>query len=66
VAQRLEQASAHWLRHTAGSHMTDHEVDLRHVRDNLGHESISTTSNYLHSTDDTRHRDTESKHKIGW
>lgn len=66
VAQRLEQASAHWLRHTAGSHMTDAEVDLRHVRDNLGHESLSTTSNYLHSADDKRHRDTESKHKIGW
>ena len=66
VAQRLEQASAHWLRHTAGSHMTDRDVDLRHVRDNLGHESLSTTSNYLHSADDWRHRDTEQKHKIGW
>ncbi|MBP6017902.1 MAG: tyrosine-type recombinase/integrase [Burkholderiaceae bacterium] len=65
-AQRVEQASAHWLRHTAGSHMANNQVDLRHVRDNLGHESISTTNSYLHSSDDARHRETERHHKIGW
>jgi site-specific recombinase XerD len=65
-AARVEAASAHWLRHTAGSHMANNEVDLRHVRDNLGHESINTTSAYLHSTDDKRHRDTEERHKIKW
>jgi site-specific recombinase XerD len=43
-ANQLERASAHWLRHTAGSHMADHQIDLRVVRDNLGHESLSTTS----------------------
>ncbi|MET3124622.1 integrase/recombinase XerD [Oxalobacteraceae bacterium GrIS 2.11] len=66
LADRVAQASAHWLRHTAGSHMANNEVDLRHVRDNLGHESISTTSNYLHSSDDVRHRETEARHKIKW
>ncbi len=66
IADRVEQASAHWLRHTAGSHMANSDVDLRHVRDNLGHESISTTSNYLHSSDDARHRETEARHKIKW
>lgn len=66
VADRVEQASSHWLRHTAGSHMANSDVDLRHVRDNLGHESISTTSNYLHSSDDARHRETEMRHKIKW
>ncbi len=65
-ALRVEQASAHWLRHTAGSHMANHDVDLRHVRDNLGHESISTTNAYLHSSDDARHRETERHHKIRW
>jgi integrase/recombinase XerD len=65
-ADRLLQASAHWLRHTAGSHMANNEVDLRHVRDNLGHESLTTTSDYLHSSDDERHRETEEKHKIAW
>lgn len=65
-ATRIESASAHWLRHTAGSHMANNDVDLRHVRDNLGHESLSTTSAYLHSSDDVRHRETEERHKIKW
>ena len=65
-ANLLRQAPAHWLRHTAGSRMADGAVDLRHVRDNLGHESLSTTSHYLHSSDDERHRQTEAKHRIGW
>lgn len=65
-ADRVMQASAHWLRHTAGSNMANGDVDLRHVRDNLGHESISTTSNYLHSTDNKRHEETGQKHKIKW
>lgn len=62
----LERASAHWLRHTAGSHMADQQIDLRLVRDNLGHESLSTTSQYLHVDDDRRHKETEQKHRIGW
>jgi integrase/recombinase XerD len=65
-ADRLMLASAHWLRHTAGSHMANKEVDLRHVRDTLGHESLTTTSGYLHASDDERHRATEEKHKIDW
>jgi site-specific recombinase XerD len=66
VAALLEEASAHWLRHTAGSRMADSDMDLRHVRDNLGHESISTTSRYLHTEDDKRHKETEEKHRIHW
>jgi integrase/recombinase XerD len=66
VAHRVSQASEHWLRHTAGSHMANNSVDLRHVRDNLGHASISTTSGYLHAPDDTRHNDTEDKHRANW
>ena len=62
----IEKASAHWLRHTAGSHMADGTVDLRMVRDNLGHESLSTTSKYLHSDEDARHKETEEKHRINW
>lgn len=65
-AQLLRSGSAHWLRHTAGSKMADGDMDLRFVRDNLGHESISTTSKYLHSEDDQRHEATERKHRIGW
>ncbi len=33
MAAVLANASAHWLRRTAGSHMTDRQVDLRFVRD---------------------------------
>lgn len=62
----LASASAHWLRHTAGSHMTDQQVDLRFVRDNFGHASISTTSAYLHTEDDVRHQATQERHQIGW
>jgi integrase/recombinase XerD len=56
---RLRQAFAHWLLHTAGSHMMDGQFDLLYVRDNLGQGSISTTSQYLHADDDDRHRATE-------
>ena len=65
-ADRLEQASAHWLRHSAGSHMADQQVDLRLVRGNLGHASLTTTSQYLHVDDDRRHRETDEKHHIDW
>ncbi len=65
-ADLLSHASAHWLRHTAGSHMANQAVDLRHVRDNLGHESLKTTSKYLHSDDDVRHKETERLHRINW
>ena len=64
--QAIRSASAHWIRHTAGSNMVGLQMDLRHVRDNLGHESISTTSQYLHSADNQRHQDTEEKHKLDW
>jgi site-specific recombinase XerD len=66
AAERLRKESAHWLRHTAGSHMMDRQVDLRYVRDNLGHASISTTRKYLHADDDDRHRATASDLKLDW
>jgi integrase/recombinase XerD len=46
--------------------MATGDMDLRHVRDNLGHESLTTTSQYLHSEDDERHKETEEKHRMGW
>ncbi|EKS71757.1 hypothetical protein BG60_33840 [Caballeronia zhejiangensis] len=56
-ADLLEKASAHWLRHSAGSHMADQKIDLRTVRGNLGHASLTTTSIYLHVYDDRRHQE---------
>jgi integrase len=65
-AEVLASASAYWLRHTAGSHMSDRQVDLHHLRDNFGHASIVTTSVYLHTEDDARHAATQDKRRIGW
>ncbi|MBP8100594.1 MAG: tyrosine-type recombinase/integrase [Burkholderiaceae bacterium] len=65
TATHIERASTHWLRHTAGTHLSDH-VDIKLVRDNLGHSSIATTSVYLHSEDDQRHDETSSVHRVLW
>ncbi|SAL67543.1 integrase family protein [Caballeronia humi] len=46
--------------------MMDGQVDLRYVRDNLGHVSISTTRQYLHADDDERRRAIESGLKLNW
>lgn len=53
LAEKLLQASPHWMRHTHATHLLDSGADLAAVRDNLRHASINTTSVYLHS-DDTR------------
>jgi integrase/recombinase XerD len=66
ATERLRQASAHRLRHTAGSHMMDGQIDLRYMRDSLGHESISTISQYLHADDYDRHRATETGLRLDW
>lgn len=65
VAAHLEQASTHWMRHTAGSHLSE-KADIKVVRDNLGHSNISTTSIYLHTEDDQRHDVTAAVHRLGW
>lgn len=65
AAAHIAQASTHWMRHTAGSHLSE-KADLKVVRDNLGHSNISTTSIYLHSEDDARHDATAAVHRVGW
>jgi integrase/recombinase XerD len=64
-AGKLEAASAHWLRHTAGSSMSN-QIDLRYVRDTLGHASLSTTSIYVHGEDDARHDAVSGFHRMSW
>lgn len=64
-ASRVQSASSHWLRHTMGSRLAN-DVDLRHVRDTLGHASISTTSIYLHDEDDKRHAAVSGSHRLDW
>ncbi len=65
LAHRVESASAHWLRHTMGSHLAN-DIDLRHVRDTFGHASITTSSLYLHVEDDHRHQAISANHKLDW
>ena len=65
AAAHIQQASTHWMRHTAGSHLSE-KADLKVVRDNLGHANISTTSIYLHSEEDARHDATAAVHRVGW
>ncbi len=65
AAAHIEKASAHWLRHTAGSHQSD-RMDPKAVRDNLGHSNIATTSIYVHSEDDARHDATNLGHRVEW
>lgn len=65
AAAHIEKASTHWMRHTAGTHQSD-RMDLKAVRDNLGHANIATTSVYVHSQDDQRHDLTSGSHRVGW
>ncbi len=58
-ATRMRNASAHWLRHTHGTHATNGRagrkpMDIKIVRNNMGHASIATTSGYLTTERDAR------------
>jgi site-specific recombinase XerD len=56
-AQRLAKASAHWMRHTHGSHAVAAGMDIKVVQQNLGHASLATTTRY--TTSEARRRATE-------
>lgn len=51
LADKLEVASPHWMRHTHARHALARGADLLSVRDNLRHASIATTSIYLKAED---------------
>jgi integrase len=44
LAEKLRQATTHWMRHTHATHALAMGAELITVRDNLRHSSISTTS----------------------
>ncbi len=56
AAEKLRQASPHWMRHTHATHALARGAELTTVRDNLRHASISTTSIYLHGDEVKRAR----------
>lgn len=51
LSDKLRRATPHWLRHTHATLSLAAGVDLKTVRDNLGHASIATTSVYLDADD---------------
>lgn len=53
LAEKLREASPHWMRHTHATHALEGGASLTTVRDNLRHASVATTSIYLH-TDERR------------
>jgi site-specific recombinase XerD len=57
AAARFERASAHWLRHTHGSHAVAANVPIEVVQNNLGHASLSTTTIYVTSEKRRRYRE---------
>ena len=56
-AEKIGHASAHWLRHSRGSHLAAAGVKLNSIRELLGHSSLTTTSIYLHGEEDEMHDD---------
>jgi integrase len=57
AAEKLKSASTHWLRHTHGTHAVAGGVSLATIQENLGHSSLATTSLYVHTESDKRHKD---------
>ena len=56
AAERIREASTHWLRHTYGSHAAARGVPQDVLQANLGHESLATTSIYVQAEKGRRHR----------
>lgn len=48
AADKLKDASTHWLRHSFATDLLDAGADLRGTRDLLDHSSLTTTSIYAH------------------
>ncbi|MBU0456199.1 MAG: site-specific integrase [Pseudomonadota bacterium] len=59
-AQDLAHATVHWLRHTAISHDVE-DRPREHVRDDVGHESSTTTDRYIDIDRIARHESAQKK-----
>ncbi|MBX8557106.1 tyrosine-type recombinase/integrase [Pseudomonas cichorii] len=55
LADRLSEATTHWLRHSCFSHLAKATGDLVMIKSLAGHSKIETTSRYLHTENDELH-----------
>ncbi len=62
-ATLMQQATAHWLRHTAISHDVQHRP-REHVRDDAGHGSATVTDRYIETDLAARHSSARDKRLI--
>ena len=58
-AKAFERATAHWLRHTCGSHLALSGVPLNFIQRLLGHTGLQTTSIYTDTSDENLWRAVE-------
>ncbi|MCA8270357.1 tyrosine-type recombinase/integrase [Burkholderia vietnamiensis] len=58
-AAQLARASAHWLRHTHGTHALREGASLEVVQANFGHQSIATTTLYVTAEYERRYDEIE-------
>lgn len=54
-ANKLKQASTHWMRHTAISHQADAGIELRYIKRSARHENVETTMHYQHAEEEKWH-----------
>lgn len=62
LAKVLEEASTHWLRHTAITRQVEAGIPLTHVQRNARHSRLDTTGQYIHAEDEARARSIERVH----
>lgn len=63
-AEILSEASAHWMRHAAGSSMGRSGAKINQVREAMRHSSLNSTSIYMHNERDEMHDVMSKVHKI--
>jgi integrase/recombinase XerD len=44
----IKEVSFHSLRYSLATHVLEKEIDIRYIKDLLGHFNIKTTERYLH------------------